>query len=252
MNSAGSIVARYTFTQNIDEPLAIERSGSTSYYQADALGSVTSLTSSTGSVANTYTYDSFGNVTNSTGSLRNPFFFAGREYDNETSLYFNRARYYSPSTGRFISEDPIRFWGGANFYGYVFNSPTNFVDPFGLCGKQRGDKTFCALSAYAKNGISLGLDVLGFIPGEGIVKAVTQIGIGTVATVYSATQRDKAGAFLGIAGIHLSALEPVAVDAGGSLAKGIPILGWGLNVVSTGHDLSQWREDYQKCMSGEN
>ncbi len=136
MNSTGSIVARYTFTQNIDEPLAMQRSGSTSYYQADALGSVTSLTSSTGSVANTYTYDSFGNVTNSTGSLRNPFLFAGREYDNETSLYFNRARYYNASTGRFISEDPIRFWGGVNFYGYVFNSPANLFDPLGLCGKK--------------------------------------------------------------------------------------------------------------------
>ncbi len=133
MNSTGSIVARYTFTQNIDEPLAMQRSGSTSYYQADALGSVTSLTSSTGSVANTYTYDSFGKVTNSTGSLRNPFFFAGREYDKETSRYFNRARYYSPSTGRFISEDPIRFLAGVNFYSYVGNEPTSFTDPGGLC-----------------------------------------------------------------------------------------------------------------------
>ncbi|MGA2335720.1 MAG: RHS repeat-associated core domain-containing protein [Terriglobales bacterium] len=134
MTSAGSILARYTLTQNIDEPLAMQRSGATSYYESDGLGSVTSLTSSTGSVANTYTYDSFGNLTNFTGTLRNPFEYAGREWDSETSLYFNRARYYSPSTGRFLWEDPIRFWGGVNFYGYVLNSPTNLIDPLGLCG----------------------------------------------------------------------------------------------------------------------
>ncbi len=80
-----------------------------------------------------YAYDSFGNVTTSTGSVRNPFFFAGREYDNETSLYFNRARYYNPLSGRFISEDPLGFVGGSvNFYGYAANSPTNYADAFGL------------------------------------------------------------------------------------------------------------------------
>jgi RHS repeat-associated protein len=142
VNSTGTILARYTMTQNVDEPLAMMRSNGSDYYEADGMGSITSLTSSTGSIANTYTYDSFGNMTNSTGSVRNPFVFAGREYDSETNLYFNRARYYNPSTGRFISEDPIRFWGGMNFYGYVYNSPGNFIDPLGLCGKSAANNDF--------------------------------------------------------------------------------------------------------------
>ena len=58
LTSTGSVLARYTMTQNIDEPLAMLRSASSSYYQEDGLGSVTSLTSSTASVANTYTYGS--------------------------------------------------------------------------------------------------------------------------------------------------------------------------------------------------
>lgn len=136
MNSAGAVLARYTMTQNIDEPLAMQRNGGNSYYDADGLGSITALTSSTGSVANTYTYDSFGNLTNFTGTLRNPFLFTGREYDNETSLYFNRARYYNPQNGRFISEDPIRFIGGANFYRYAYNDPANLIDPLGLCDSE--------------------------------------------------------------------------------------------------------------------
>src|SRR5437588_127260 len=49
------------------------------------------------------------------------------------SCIFYRARYYSPQLGRFINEDPLGFAGsGPNFYSYVFDSPTNLVDPSGL------------------------------------------------------------------------------------------------------------------------
>ncbi len=87
-NSSGAAVARYEDTQNIDEPLAMLRSGATSFYHADGLGSATSLSSAAGSIANTYTYDSFGNLTASTGSLTNPFQYTAREFDAETNLQF--------------------------------------------------------------------------------------------------------------------------------------------------------------------
>jgi RHS repeat-associated protein len=131
-NSSGTVLASYTQGENLDEPLAELRSGGSSYYEADGLGSITSLSISTGTVANTYAYDSFGNLTNFTGTLKNPFQYASRESDPETSLYYNRARYYNPGTGRFLSEDPIRFYGGNNFYRYVLNNPVNFIDPTGL------------------------------------------------------------------------------------------------------------------------
>jgi RHS repeat-associated protein len=132
-NSSGVAVARYSQTQNIDEPLAMLRSGATSYYHADGLGSVTSLSSAAGSIANTYTYDSYGKLTASTGSLVNPFQYTARELDPETNLYFYRARYYDQSAGRFVSEDPASFLsGGVNFYQYVENSPLGFKDPNGL------------------------------------------------------------------------------------------------------------------------
>jgi RHS repeat-associated protein len=57
--------------------------------------------------------------------------FTGREWDRETGLYYYRARYYDPKAGRFISEDPIGFEGGINFYAYVANRPTVFRDPDG-------------------------------------------------------------------------------------------------------------------------
>jgi RHS repeat-associated protein len=132
-DSGGVAVARYTQTENIDEPLAMLRSSTTSYYHADGLGSVTSLSSSAGSIANTYTYDSFGKLTASTGSLVNPLRYTARESDTETGLYYYRARSYDPAIGRFLSEDPIRSRGGIDFYTYTANSPINLTDPLGLC-----------------------------------------------------------------------------------------------------------------------
>ena len=131
-NASGGVVSRYTQGQNIDEPLAMLRNNTTSYYQADGLDSVTSLSNPAGSLAQTYGFDSFGKQTSSSGSLTNPFQYTAREIDPETNLYFYRARYYDPNTGRFLSEDPIGFKGGIDFYRYVSNNPINVADPFGL------------------------------------------------------------------------------------------------------------------------
>jgi RHS repeat-associated protein len=100
---------------------------------ADWLGSVTSLSNSSGALANTYAYDSFGKVTASTSTVTNPLQYTAREFDTETNLNYYRARYYDPQIGRFIAEDAIRFHSGVNFYGYVSNNPTLFVDPSGNC-----------------------------------------------------------------------------------------------------------------------
>jgi RHS repeat-associated protein len=114
-----------------DEPLAMLRSSATSYYHADGLGSITSLSNAAGSVVQTYTFDSFGKQTSSTGSLTNPFQYTARESDPETGLYYYRARYYDASTGRFLTEDRIGFLSGIDFYTYVRNAPTKYRDPSG-------------------------------------------------------------------------------------------------------------------------
>ena len=137
-NASGTAVARYSQGLNIDEPLAMLRSGTTSYYQADGLGSLTSLSNTSGALANTYTYDSFGNLVASTGSLTNSFRYTGREFDAETSLYYYRARYYDQNAGRFLSEDPARFAGGIDFYAYAKNNPINFNDPYGWAPNGQG------------------------------------------------------------------------------------------------------------------
>jgi RHS repeat-associated protein len=153
LDQNGNVLARYTATRSIDEPLAELRSGATSYYSQDGLGSVTSLTTSAGAIGNTYRYDSFGNLSASSGSIANRLQYTGREFDIETGLYYSRARYYDPSIGRFLSEDSIRFAGGVNFYSYVANDPVNFFDPLGLAAQPKieyrwrdctpGEESFC-------------------------------------------------------------------------------------------------------------
>ena len=130
-NASGAVVARYSQGLNIDEPLAMLRSGATSFYNADGLGTVTSLSNATGSLVQTYVYDSFGKQTNSSGPLINPFRYTAREFDSETGLYYYRARYYDTEIGRFASEDPRGFGGGLNHYTYVHNHLPNATDPTG-------------------------------------------------------------------------------------------------------------------------
>jgi RHS repeat-associated protein len=130
-NSSGAVVASYTQTEPIDEPLAIQRSGAIGYIHSDGLGSVTLLSTAAGAATNTYSYDSFGKSVASSGSAVNPFQYTARELDPETGLYYYRARYYDPSTGRFMSEDPVRFAAGPNSYMYVFNAPVQWRDQSG-------------------------------------------------------------------------------------------------------------------------
>ncbi len=132
VDNSGNILARYALTNNVDQPLAEVRGANTSYYEADVLGSVTSLSNPTAGLTNSYIYDAFGNLTTTSGTLANPFQFTGRDSDPETSLYYYRARYYAPQIGRFISEDPTQFGGGNNFFVYARNNPVRFNDPSGL------------------------------------------------------------------------------------------------------------------------
>jgi len=132
LGGGGSLLAHYTQGEEIDEPLATTGAGGTYFFHTDGLGSVTALTDGAAQIAATYVYDSFGNVTASAGTLTNPFQYTAREFDSETGLYYYRARYFDPQIGRFVSEDPIRFAGGENFYAYLDNEPTLFDDPLGL------------------------------------------------------------------------------------------------------------------------
>lgn len=99
------MLAGYTQDLEIDAPLSQFRSATMSFYEADGLGSITSLTGSWGgAISNLYEYTAFGNLASSSGSTVNPLQYTGRDYDPETNLRYYRARYYDPSIGRFTRE----------------------------------------------------------------------------------------------------------------------------------------------------
>lgn len=131
-DNSGNRTAKYTFGGVVDEPLAAYRGGLTSFYEADGLRSITSLSTPAGLVSDVFVYNSFGETTTSDGSFNQPFRFTGRELDPETGLYYYRARYYDAAIGRFISEDPLRNAAGPNYYAYVHNNALNSTDPSGL------------------------------------------------------------------------------------------------------------------------
>jgi RHS repeat-associated protein len=94
---------------------------------------VTEITDSNQTVVKSYAYDAFGNILSETGSLaHNPFTYTAREYHAPSGLYYYRARFYDPTIGRFITQDPIGHLGGMNLYVYVGNAPVSFIDPLGL------------------------------------------------------------------------------------------------------------------------
>jgi len=136
----------------VDTPLSItnHETNRTYYYHRDHQGSIVALTNQEGNIVENIEYDGhYGTILNHTKqeTTLNPYGYTGRETDLK-DLYYYRARYYDPTTQRFLSRDPIEFEAGDfNFYRYVSNDPVNFVDPSGL------DVKLCKRPAEAAFGI---------------------------------------------------------------------------------------------------
>ena len=103
-------------------------------YAYDGNGNVTDLFNDNGTSAAHYTYGPFGERLTATGALAdvNTVQFSSKERDAFTGFYYYGQRYYNPSTGRWLSRDPIQEQGGVNLYGMVGNNPINFWDYLGF------------------------------------------------------------------------------------------------------------------------
>ncbi|XZE42761.1 RHS repeat-associated core domain-containing protein [Pirellulaceae bacterium SH467] len=131
----------------IDATTASGTAGTTLWALTDHLGSVRDLLDNNGVVREHNVFDSFGRLIrevdyNSSGTaisstdaaaVDSIFGYTGRDWDSDIGMQYNRARWYDPQTGRWLSQDPIGFAAGdANLYRYVGNGPTNKTDPSGL------------------------------------------------------------------------------------------------------------------------
>ena len=131
-NKNNNLTATYTYGHEL---ISQNRATSVSFYNRDGLGSTTSLTNASQTVTDTYSYDAFGNLINSTGTTKNNYLFAGEEKDNTTGYYYLRARYMDTTTGRFTSvdsylgsvDDPVSL----HKYLYANANPVNYIDPSG-------------------------------------------------------------------------------------------------------------------------
>ena len=110
------------------------------YAIKDHQNSALAFVNESGAIVESYEYDAWGEtkVFDSAGTqiaqsaLGNRYLFQGREYDSATGLYYFRARWYDPETGRWLSKDPIGISGGLNLYEFCGNNPANSIDPTGL------------------------------------------------------------------------------------------------------------------------
>jgi len=107
----------------------------TAFPLADANGNAVSFIDEAGNVQAHYTYDAFGGTVSQDGpmAVNFRFRFSSKYLDDETGLYYYGYRYDSPALGRWLSRDPIGEQGGKNLYGFIFNSPMDFLDATGLC-----------------------------------------------------------------------------------------------------------------------
>ncbi len=111
----------------IDEVWSARQGNTLEVLARDRLNSVISIIGPAGAALDNLQYDEFGSA-----SKHISFGFTGREHDENELIHF-RARYYDPTLGSFLSEDPIGFGGGdTNLYRYVHNSTPNLTDPLGL------------------------------------------------------------------------------------------------------------------------
>ena len=123
---SGDSIIKYTYGNGL---VSINNNGTLGYYHTDEHGNVSTISDASKKIVADYDFDAFGNETVSTDTYYNPMRYCGEYYDTETGLIYLRARYYDPSIGRFISEDPIK--DGTNWYVYCSNNPVAFMDPNG-------------------------------------------------------------------------------------------------------------------------
>ena len=107
------------------------------YYITNLQGDVLGLIDASGNTVASYTYDPYGKVLTTTGTMAetNPLRYRGYYFDSETELYYLQSRYYDPTTCRFVSADSFVFADqdilGNNTFAYCCNNPISRIDETG-------------------------------------------------------------------------------------------------------------------------
>ncbi len=136
LDLSGNIIASTRFDDDGDENTPNQWEGKYFFYHYDIRGSVTAIVDPDGESVKAYAYDEFGNLSESgEATFDNEVTFTGSIKDTSTGLQYMNARYYEPTTGRFITQDsytgnPYDPWT-QHLYSYCGNNPVNMIDPTG-------------------------------------------------------------------------------------------------------------------------
>jgi RHS repeat-associated protein len=191
------------------------------YLHHDQLGSTRQITDASGNVVGSYTYDPFGKLAaGATGTGISQFGFAGQYTDAETGFQYLRNRYYDPSTGQFLTRDPIEALTG-DPYGYAYNSPLNFTDPAGLSPLDVVGDALHALQCAVEA-------TLGFIGDhiDGILQIVAVIAVVAIIAIVAPMLIGDGLAVEEMAALLDEPAEAAVADEGGGLLSSLTPVDW--------------------------
>ncbi len=186
--TGGGKTIDFVYDEN-NQPLAMKYNNTLYYYVLNAQGDVVRIVNSSRNTVASYTYDPWGKIISSSGTLAdiNPLRYRGYYYDSETGFYYLQSRYYDPEIGRFINADSYASTDATgllstNMFAYCENDPVNRSDPSGelfgtISGLIVGGLTG-ALSAYINGDDILAGTITGAVNG-GICGLIVDSGVFT-------------------------------------------------------------------------
>jgi RHS repeat-associated protein len=213
---SGTVTRTYAYgLERIDENQQIASTWTPSFYAYDGHGSIRQLTNSAGTVTDTYDYDAFGNLINSTGSTPNNYLFAGEQYDSALALYYNRARYLNTTTGRFWSMDTVdgqdRDPLSLHKYLYAEGNPVDNLDA-------TGNEIDEVMGSFAISATINAMPTLNFNIAVNAVKQALPYQVVVVTpksgTAYEPTSKVKNSAQAAVAGVKVGTPIRFAVPPG--------------------------------------
>ena len=204
--TGGGKTIDFVYDEN-NQPLAMKYNNTLYYYVLNAQGDVVRIVDSSRNTVASYTYDPWGKIISSSGTLAdiNPLRYRGYYYDSETGFYYLQSRYYDPEIGRFINADSYASTDATgllstNMFAYCENDPVNKSDPTGevapilvamaggalvgiaeqfmtdviyaMVTGQSLDACFSSVGTYVSSAVGGAMSVL---PGGGVMRAFSEL-----------------------------------------------------------------------------